>query len=326
MSYSRLGIESEYARNVAVRILALPVIFLLMIASGIACGGETEKAGSTSTCQDSAPTQQADGRMEGLCFSPFLKQDPSASFPPEQVEPLLDTVAPYTKGIRTFSSTGIGAHIPSMAKSRGLLVAAGCDLSDDPSYNEAEVNGLVELARSGDVDIAVVGEETFYTGVLDEAQLIEFIRRVKDTGVATTTSQTWSHWLAHPRLMTECDIVMANMFPYWEDVGINDSVGHVNLSYQELKQAASGREVIVETGWPSDGEPRGEAVPSLENERWFLSNFMAWAQTNQIRYFYFEAFDEPWKASREGGVGAHWGIWDSDAKLKPGMEDVIGRE
>jgi hypothetical protein len=35
----------------------------------------------------------------------------------------------------------------------------------------------------------------------------------------------------------------------------------------------------------------------------------------------FSAFDESWKSqSPEGAVGGHWGIWDSEGKLKPGRE------
>lgn len=35
-----------------------------------------------------------------------------------------------------------------------------------------------------------------------------------------------------------------------------------------------------------------------------------------MKYLYFEAFDEPWKAGYEGPQGAYWGIWDEDGGLK----------
>jgi exo-beta-1,3-glucanase (GH17 family) len=31
---------------------------------------------------------------------------------------------------------------------------------------------------------------------------------------------------------------------------------------------------------------------------------------------YFSSFDEAWKIDSEGDVGAYWGIWDKDGKLK----------
>jgi glycoside/pentoside/hexuronide:cation symporter, GPH family len=243
---------------------------------------------------------------------------------PEKVGKLLDTIRPYTAGIRTFSSTGMLSLVPRMAKSRGLAVAAGCDISSDRAYNEREVQGLVELAESGDVDIAVVGEESLFFGFVSDAELVDYMRRVKSTGVPVTTSDTWGQLIAHPEVMAECDVILANVYPYWEEEPITGAVGRVETAYESVKAAAGGKGVLIQTGWPSAGDPRGGAVPSLENERAFLSDFMAWAGSRNVSYFYFEAFDEPWKASREGPVGAHWGIWDSTATLKPGMEQVIG--
>ena len=37
---------------------------------------------------------------------------------------------------------------------------------------------------------------------------------------------------------------------------------------------------------------------------------------DDIDMFYFSSFDEPWKVGDEGDVGAFWGIWDKDLKLK----------
>jgi exo-beta-1,3-glucanase (GH17 family) len=43
----------------------------------------------------------------------------------------------------------------------------------------------------------------------------------------------------------------------------------------------------------------------------------------QADYYYFEAFDESWKAAYEGPQGAHWGSWTQDGTLKPGMQAVF---
>ena len=44
----------------------------------------------------------------------------------------------------------------------------------------------------------------------------------------------------------------------------------------------------------------------------------AWSKQNDIEIFYFSSFDESWKVGPEGEVGAHWGIWDKNEKLKYG--------
>ena len=39
--------------------------------------------------------------------------------------------------------------------------------------------------------------------------------------------------------------------------------------------------------------------------------------------FYFEAFDELWKAAHEGPQGACWGLWEEEGVLKPGMHEIF---
>ena len=46
--------------------------------------------------------------------------------------------------------------------------------------------------------------------------------------------------------------------------------------------------------------------------------FGAHEHDDGVELFYFAAFDETWKVDKEGDVGAFWGIWDADGKLKYG--------
>ena len=41
-----------------------------------------------------------------------------------------------------------------------------------------------------------------------------------------------------------------------------------------------------------------------------------WADEEDIEIIYFSSFDESWKVGDEGDVGAYWGLWDKDGKLK----------
>ena len=60
-----------------------------------------------------------------------------------------------------------------------------------------------------------------------------------------------------------------------------------------------------------------------ENAAFYFLNFVSWARANSVQYFYFEAYDEPWKAAREGPQGACWGLWDQNSQLKAGMQAVF---
>src|SRR5262249_10361409 len=137
---------------------------------------------------------------------------------------------------------------------------------------------------------------------------------------------------------------------------IDQAAGAVLQNYKRLKadlRAKYGREVEVvigETGWPSGGAPNDAAVPSPENQRKFLEEFMTGACTDSIPFYYFEAFDEEWKwdenADKEwkqryskhprpgselppdrtlsgNWAGSSWGVFQSNGKLKRELKDLF---
>jgi len=172
----------------------------------------------------------------------------------------------------------------------------------------------------------VVGSEALYRGELTEEQLISYIERVRTAvpGVPVTTGEIYQTWIDHPNLVTAVDVLFSNYYPYWEGVTIDSAIAALNASHQQVVNVAQGRDVgVSETGWPSGGDTLGSAVPSPENAARYFMEFVTWAEVNSTVYFYFEAFDEPWKASYEGPQGAFWGIWDTDGVLKPGMLPVF---
>jgi exo-beta-1,3-glucanase (GH17 family) len=87
--------------------------------------------------------------------------------------------------------------------------------------------------------------------------------------------------------------------------------------YRRTVQAANGKKVIIsETGWPNVGSPVGGAVPSEANAMCYFLNICQWVEEDDIEMFYFSSFDETWKIRDEGDVGAFWGLWDKDGRLK----------
>jgi exo-beta-1,3-glucanase (GH17 family) len=296
------------------------LIFSVLVGCStlVGCGGE-----------EGPPPPVVTYQLHGLCFSPYLELDPNqgATVSVERITSLLNVVAPYCQWIRTFGATHGLERVPSIAKSKGLKVAAACWLSRNQSANTAEVNSLINSINEGNVDLAIVGTEVLLRNDLTEDQLIAYIRQVKATGVLTTTNDTWSELLSHPAVLAECDVVMANFYPYWEGVAIQDAVKTLHANYLNLQQSVGDKEIIVgETGWPSDGNAVGEAVPSQENASFYFLNLISWARAEDVKSFYFEAFDEPWKEAYEGPQGAHWGIWDFEREMKSGMIRVFNGE
>ena len=124
--------------------------------------------------------------------------------------------------------------------------------------------------------------------------------------------------------------MFVNIFPHWEGPNWYDptaipedkAVAFIVDKYNLIKSLYPGKQVIIsKTGWPSAGNVRGTgdpndpAIPSVANEEAFWSQFIPVAQQQGIRFFGFEAFDEPWKSIVEppstNSPGAHWGLDDA---------------
>jgi exo-beta-1,3-glucanase (GH17 family) len=54
----------------------------------------------------------------------------------------------------------------------------------------------------------------------------------------------------------------------------------------------------------------------MGHARNYFINTQLWSSEDQVPVFYFSSFDESWKVGAEGVVGAYWGIWDKNEKLK----------
>ncbi|OAD23575.1 glycosyl hydrolase, partial [Candidatus Thiomargarita nelsonii] len=267
--------------------------------------------------------------VHGLGFSPYMKgQDPNhgSQISEEQIRDRMTVIAPYTKWIKSYGSTHGLEKIGAIAHELGLKAAVGIWLSRDYTENEAQITNAITAAQAGEVDMLIVGNEVLLRGDLSEAELIGYINRVKQEteGIPVGYADVYGKFLEYPAVVEASDVILAHYYPYWEGISINHAMEMVDFRHQQIIALANGKPVIVgETGWPSDGNTLGDAVPSPENAAFYFLSFTSWALANNADYFYFEAFDEAWKAQYEGPQGAHWGVWDEDGILKEGMQTVF---
>jgi len=258
--------------------------------------------------------------MHGIGFSPYEEgQKPGDQISEEQIRRRMEIIKPYTKWIRSFSCTDGNENIPRIAHEYGIKTMVGAWLGDDPEINEKEIAGLIQLANEGCVDIAAVGNEVMYRGDLTEEELLSFIYRVKEqiTDVPVGYVDAYYEFSHRPKITEACDVILANCYPYWEGCDIDYSLVYMKQMFHQAMDAGNGKKVIIsETGWPSQGESLGGAVPSYDNILKYFINTQVWSQQDDIEIFYFSSFDESWKVGAEGDVGAFWGLWDKEENLK----------
>ena len=258
--------------------------------------------------------------MYGLCFSAYEEgQKPGDDLTPDQIRRRMEIIAPYTKWIRSFSCVEGNELIPQIAKEFGLKTLVGAWLGEDKEINKKEIAGLIELTKNGYVDIAAVGNEVIYRKELSEEELIVHIHEVKNAipNVPVGYVDAYYEFRDRPNITEACDVILANCYPFWEGCHLDYSLVYMKQMYHIALQAGKGKKVIItETGWPSQGTNFEGAHPSNENFIKYFLNAQKWSAEENIEMFYFTSFDESWKVGDEGDVGAYWGLWEKDEKLK----------
>ncbi len=273
----------------------------------------------------------------GIDFSPYIAAGEDPRNGPGQVteselRQRLTAVGPYTRWIRTFGCTGDLQPAGRIIHELGKKAAIEAWIGPNATANQAEIDAVVAQAIQGHADLVIVGSEVLLRNDVPSATLVGYINQVKSrlaaakVSVPVTTADVYSQLLAHPDVVQAVDAVMAHYYPFWEEQSVETAIAILHRQHQQLKAAVGSKEILVgETGWPSAGETLGAAVPSAENAAYYFENFVSWARSTNVPYFYFEAINEPWKTA-EGTLGTNWGIFDAALNLKPGMERVFRGE
>ncbi|MGB5403634.1 MAG: MFS transporter [Robiginitalea sp.] len=258
--------------------------------------------------------------MHGMCFSPYSEgQDIGDILTESQIRQRMQVIEPYTKWVRSFSCTDGNEFIPKVAREKGLKTMVGAWIGKDKARNEKEIEGLIALGKAGMVDIAAVGNEVLLRNELSEAEILEYLNRVKAAlpGIRVGYVDAYYQLIKRPELLAACDVILTNCYPFWEGSDIHKAAGYLKRMYQLTQEVSNGKPIIItETGWPNKGSKREAAEPSSVNAMKYFINVSKWHRENELSLFYFTSFDESWKLHHEGDVGAGWGIWDQDENLK----------
>ena len=80
-----------------------------------------------------------------------------------------------------------------------------------------QIDCLVDVAKQGHLDLAIVGSEVLLRGDLKESELITYIGQVKQrlaedpsVPIPVTTADVYGELLSHPTVLSAVDVVFAN--------------------------------------------------------------------------------------------------------------------
>ncbi len=267
-------------------------------------------------------------RLQCVSYEPFhlpgespLRHD--AHISRAHIERDLALLARHFSCVRTYSVAQGLDLVPAIAAHYSMQVLLGVWIGPDARANARQITHAIAVARTappGSIRAIVVGNEVLLRGDQPARVLLADLRTVHAaTGLPVTYADVWREWLRHPALARAVNFITVHMLPYWADrpVPVRAAIARVAQLTARVQKAFPGKPVFIgETGWPSAGRARRDAVPSRVNEAAYLRGFVAWAQAHGQRYNLIEAFDQPWKRALEGTVGGSWGIYDSRAHPK----------
>jgi GPH family glycoside/pentoside/hexuronide:cation symporter len=301
----------------------------IMATSTATTVSTTTTTGSPFSGPAPVPPFSVQKKIGGLAVGPYVLsgQDPNLGtvIPENQLQYLLSDAAQYAVWVRTFGCSSLqnaGSYI-HQAGSKAMIGAylANPNTTASAQANQQELDCVVAVANAGHADIVAVGNETLQFNTLTEAQLLADIAYVKSRVPATvqvSTVDTWNALVAHPNVIASADIVLCNVYPFWENSVAASALTTLQSDYAQMKKASGTKTIyIAETGWPSSGAASSQAplaIPSQANQVAYFLGIEQWAEQNNVTVIFFEGFNEPFKANY--GDYPTWGIFDGSYALE----------
>lgn len=245
---------------------------------------------------------------------------PTTANPNKGIEPTVESLredlitlqkAGFT-GLVTYTCSGLlGQKLPELAekqKLKGLILGIW-----DPN-NQKEIAAAIAASSNPFVLGYCIGNEGLSKkgqpdGRYSLEQLTAVIQSIRTlTGKPVTTTEQYEDYL-DKQLLELGDWVFPTVHPYFYHKRVLDAaVQWTKAAYDDLKKRTKRFVLFKEVGLPTAGDPEGRMSETLQDQY-----YVELAKTD-VRFVYFEAFDQPWKTHLP--VEPHWGIFTADRTPK----------
>ena len=285
-------------------------------------GGQQPQQLDHDTDSDSHGTGDA-ANLFGISYAPYR-----ANHDCKSAEDIMDDFQRFKGDYSLVRIYGTDCNqVPNVypaAKDAGVKIMLGIwDIHSVQNEASKIVDGL-----HGDWDIVhsvSVGNELVNNGdatpqqVTDAvAQARQILRQAGYTGPVVTVD-TFIAVESHPELCEKSDYCAINAHPFFDStMAAGDAGKWLQNTVQKVKSALSKpmEVVVTETGWPTDGDANGLAVPGLANQKAAIKSIKNTFSHNPSDVVLFSAFDDLWKEKTMTTFNAdqHWGIGGAIAK------------
>jgi len=201
-------------------------------------------------------------------------------------------------------------------------------LSINKINNRKEMQRAIDLAKTfSDTVIAInVGNEALvdwndHMVTLDS--IIGYVRHVKKAVTQpVTVADNYEWWIRDGALLAvEVDFIGVHTYPALENKTIDEALAYTVENIERVHQALPNKPIaILEGGWATVAKEFEKQANEVNQKRYF-DEIKQWAKATNTTFFFFEAFDEPWKGNPANLDGAekHWGLFNVNRTPKQVM-------
>lgn len=332
--------------------------------------GDSKKNGDLDKDSDEIKALMGNGNLHkvfpGVDYTPWGVQYPLClKYPPSQNNVTRDmaVISQLTNTVRLYGTdcnqTEMVLHAIDRLELKSMKLWLGVWIDTNDTTADRQISHLYKiLDNAKDTSIfkgAIVGNEALFRAGNDKTsakkKLTGYMDDVRDhfkkhnIDLPIATSDLGDNWDSD--LVKKTDVVMSNVHPFFAGVEVDDAASWTWSFWQNndvvLTKDTDKKQVISEVGWPSGGgndcgqghdnckSKTDGSVAGIDEMNKFMSDWVCQAMSNGTEYFWFEAFDEPWKEqynTKDEQWEDKWGLMDAARKLKPGIKipDCDGKE
>ncbi|RCK59157.1 putative glucan endo-1,3-beta-glucosidase btgC [Candida viswanathii] len=277
----------------------------------------------------------------GIAYSPSNAMEPLCGFNKRDAMLDLAKLSTITTRLRNYGMQCDQSELILDAieyMNLNMSLAMGVWIGSNDSVNKEQMDLMKRVVSKYDdplrlINSIYIGNEVLFREDKTREELIAYIQDAKDflklsgiDDIPVGTSEIGS--LIDPKLLDACDVVGANIHPFFAGVPVEYAtawtIEFLNLQVQAYNEKNTPI-VLTEVGWPSGGGNFGQSVASLANLQYFVSDFLCTFRDLPIEYYYFEAFDEPWKSifwEDNQQWETQWGIFNADRLSKFSLQNI----
>ena len=275
-------------------------------------------------------------RGKGISFGPFRKgQKPGEKGPTSaQVKEDLKIIAKDGwQMIRTYGTEPFSKKTCEIIRAEklpiklvlGAWIATEKGNPTQQQSNKSQIDKAIALANKypdviAAVSVANESQVSWSFHKVETDTLIQYIRKVRSSiKQPVTVADDFSFWSSEEskKVSDELDFIVTHAYAMWLGQQLEDSLSFTQTQYKNVRTTHPKKVVVLgEFGWATQKANHGEQAklikgkPGVAEQKQFFDEHMAWLTKEKIPFFYFEAFDEPWKGGDDPAeVEKHWGLY-----------------